>query len=212
MTMLAPGFDAHFRNDLDTLFRWRRDVRHFLPRALPAGLLDTLFDTANRAPSVGLSQPWRFVTVDGTARRAAIRDDFLRCNADGLSVQPDDRSASYARLKLAALEEAPCHLAVFVDRDPAQGHGLGRHTMPETIGYSAVMAIHTLWLAACAAGLGLGWVSILDPVRVRTVLELPDDWRLIGYLCLGYPTIDADTPELEREGWEHRRPPAIVRR
>ena len=84
--------------------------------------------------------------------------------------------------------------------------------MPETIGYSAVIAIHTLWLAACAAGLGLGWVSILDPDRVRAALDLPADWRLVGYLCLGYPAFDADTPELEREGWDHRRPPAIIGR
>ena len=212
MTLLAPGFDPAFRDELDALFRWRRDVRHFLPRVLPAGMLDTLLATANRAPSVGLSQPWRFVTVDDPDRRAAIRADFRRCNADALAAQPGDRTAIYARLKLAALDEAPCHLAVFVDPDPAQGHGLGRHTMPETIGYSAVIAIHTLWLAACAAGLGLGWVSILDPDRVRGLLDLPGDWRLIGYLCLGYPAIDADTPELEREGWEQRRPAAVLGR
>ena len=212
MTAPLPGFEASFRDDLDALFRWRRDVRHFLPRVLPEGLLDTLLQTANRAPSVGLSQPWRFVIVEDSARRTAIRADFLHCNADALAAQPGDRSATYARLKLAALDEAPCHLAVFVDPDPAQGHGLGRRTMPETIGYSAVIAIHTLWLAACAAGLGLGWVSILDPDRVRRALALPDDWRLVGYLCLGYPAYDADTPELEREGWDHRRPPSIVGR
>ena len=212
MTTLVPDFAPAFRDDLDLLFRWRRDVRHFRPHALPAGLLDRLIDTANRAPSVGLSQPWRFVTVDDAARRVAVRDEFLRCNADALAAQADDRSATYARLKLAALGEAPCQLAVFVDPDPAQGHGLGRHTMPETIGYSAVIAIHTLWLAACAAGLGLGWVSILDPDRTRAALEVPDSWRLIGYLCLGYPAIEADTPELEREGWEHRRAPTVIRR
>ena len=210
--MLAPAFDAAFRDELDALFRWRRDVRHFLPRALPAGLLDALLDTANRAPSVGLSQPWRFVRVDDADRRAAIRANFLACNADALALQADDRSATYARLKLAALDEAPCHLAVFVDPDPLQGHGLGRHTMPETVGYSAVTAIHTLWLAACAAGLGLGWVSILDPDGVRDTLDLPGAWRLIGYVCLGYAAMDADTPELEREGWERRRGPAVIER
>ncbi|WP_375395865.1 5,6-dimethylbenzimidazole synthase [uncultured Sphingomonas sp.] len=212
MTVLAPSFDPGFRDELDRLFRWRRDVRHFLPRALPEGTVDALLDTANRAPSVGLSQPWRFVLVDIPTARAAIRAEFLRCNAEALAAQSDDRTASYARLKLAALDEAPCQIAVFVDPDPAQGHGLGRLTMPETIGYSAVMAIHTLWLAACAAGLGLGWVSILDPDRVRAALDLPQDWRLVGYLCLGYPAMDADTPELEREGWDHRRPPAIILR
>jgi len=86
--------------------------------------------------------------------------------------------------------------------------------MPEMIEYSAVMAIHTLWLAARAQGLGLGWVSILDPARVAAILEVPPAWRFIGYLCLGYPQGEDDVPALERAGWEERRPAAefIVRR
>ena len=87
-----------------------------------------------------------------------------------------------------------------------QGQGLGRRTMPEMIEYSAVMAIHTLWLVARAEGLGLGWVSILDPARVAHILDVPPVWRCIGYFCLGYPERDEPSPELEREGWEKRRP------
>lgn len=76
--------------------------------------------------------------------------------------------------------------------------------MPETAAYSAVMAVHTLWLAARAEGLGLGWVSILDPAMVTKVLTVPDAWTFIGYLCLGYPQADAEVPELQRAGWEQR--------
>ena len=77
--------------------------------------------------------------------------------------------------------------------------------MPETTAYSAVMAIHTLWLAARAAGLGLGWVSILDPATISIALDVPLDWTFIGYFCLGYPMADHDHPDLERAGWEQRR-------
>ena len=80
--------------------------------------------------------------------------------------------------------------------------------MPETIDYSAVMAIHTIWLAARAEGLGLGWVSILDPARMAEILDVPRGWTFVGYLCLGYPSGDHDTPELEREGWDARGPQA----
>ncbi len=200
----APIFAPAFQADLDTLFRWRRDVRHFRRAALPAGLLDRLLDTANAAPSVGLSQPWRFVTVDDPARRAAVRADFAACNAAALTMQDGAKAATYARLKLAGLEQAPCQVAVFVDPDPAQGHGLGRRTMPESVAYSAVIAIHTLWLAARAQGIGLGWVSILDPSHIRSILDVPEAWDLVAYLCIGYPETDAVTPELEREGWETR--------
>lgn len=210
----APAFDDAFRAQLLDLFRWRRDVRRFRPDPLPAALLDELLEAACLAPSVGLSEPWRFVTVEKPARRAAVRANFEACNAEALAHQHAGRAAPYARLKLAGLDEAPCHLAVFAEPDPEQGHGLGRQTMPETVAYSAVMAVHTLWLAARAAGLGLGWVSILDPEVVAAALDVPTGWRLVGYFCLGYPRADSDVPELEWAGWERRRTAAarLVRR
>lgn len=210
--MAGPFFDDAFRVQLLDLFRWRRDVRHFRPEPLAPGLLDQLIGVADLAPSVGLSKPWRFVTVDDPARQAVVRESFLASNAAALADQPAGRATLYARLKLAGLDEAPCHLAVFAVPDPAQGGGLGRRTMPETVAYSAVMAVHTLWLAARAAGLGLGWVSILDPARVHAALDVPADWSLIGYFCLGYPTAEDDTPELERAGWERREATPVLRR
>jgi 5,6-dimethylbenzimidazole synthase len=200
------GFDEAFRARLGELIAWRRDVRHFRRDALPAGTIERLVDLAGQAPSVGLSQPWRFVLVEDAGRRAAVRANFAACNQAALAAQTADRAALYARLKLAGLEEAPVHLAVFAEPAPTQGHGLGRSTMPETTEYSTVTAIHTLWLAARAEGLGLGWISILDPAAITTILEVPAAWRLIGYLCLGYPEHEDNVPELERSGWERRRP------
>jgi 5,6-dimethylbenzimidazole synthase len=207
----APAFDQEFRAKLSELFAWRRDVRHFRREPPPASLVDALLETAALAPSVGLSQPWRFVTVEDPSRRAAMRGNFTRCNAEALAGHGTKQAADYARLKLAGLDEAPCHLAVFAEPEPEQGHGLGRRTMRETTAYSAVMAIHTLWLAARAAGLGLGWVSILDPVAVSAALDLPVHWTFIGYLCLGYPACEAEVPELESCGWEWRRPAQSTR-
>ncbi|HWL83686.1 MAG TPA: 5,6-dimethylbenzimidazole synthase [Roseomonas sp.] len=209
--MPAPEFDEAFRRQLQALFAWRRDVRHFRPDPVPEALLGRLLETAALAPSVGLSQPWRFVTVDDPARRSAVRESFLACNAAALTGQESERAALYARLKLEGLDQAPCQFAVCVEPDPEQGHGLGRATMPETVAYSAVMALHTLWLAARAEGLGLGWVSILQPETVLAALEVPASWRLIGYFCLGWPQQVEARPELEREGWEHRRSAAALR-
>jgi 5,6-dimethylbenzimidazole synthase len=200
------AFDDIFREKLRTLILWRRDVRHFRRDPLPAGTLEHLLELASLAPSVGLSQPWRFVLVAEGPRRAAMRENFRAANATALSAYAGERAQHYARLKLAGLEEAPVQLAVFADRGTAQGHGLGRRTMPEMAEYSAVMAIHTLWLAARAEGLGLGWVSILDPAEVARALETPPDWIFLGYFCLGYPQHEDVAPELEREGWEQRRP------
>ncbi len=199
-------FDDAFRARLHDLFVWRRDVRRFRAKPLPPGALDRLIDVACLSPSVGLSQPWRFVTVDDPLRRRAVRDEFSACNAEALAGFTGDLASRYAGLKLAGLKEAPSHLAVFADRTTEEGHGLGRRTMPEMIEYSVVAAVSTMWLAARAEGIGMGWVSILDPSRIKVILDVPELWRFIGYFCLGYPETDNDSPELERAGWERRQP------
>ncbi len=201
-----PAFDDAFRDRLDMLFAWRRDVRCFRTTPLEEETVQALLATACRAPSVGLSQPWRLVRVREAGRRAALRALFETANAEALAQQPGERAGLYARLKLAGLDDAPEHLAVFVEPDPATGHGLGRATMPETVAYSAVLAIHTLWLAAAARGIGVGWVSILDPQAVSAALDVPARWQLVGYLCIGYPAEASPVPELERAGWERRLP------
>lgn len=203
-----PEFDDTFRARLRELLTWRRDVRRFRRDALPRGTLERLIELACLAPSVGLSQPWRFVIVDTPACRAAIRANFETCNAKALAAQSGQRAAGYARLKLAGLDDAPGHLAVFADPATTRGHGLGRHTMPEMIEYSAVTAVHTIWLAARAEGIGMGWISILDPAAVADILDVPATWKFIGYLCLGFPQTEDDIPDLERAGWERRYPAA----
>ncbi len=210
MTGPLTAFDETFRARLRDLFVWRRDVRRFRRDQLPSGTVEAFIELACLAPSVGLSQPWRFVIIDDEKIRAAIRQNFAICNAAALAAQSTDRAALYARLKLAGLEEAPSHLAVFADRTTVQGHGLGRLTMPEMIEYSAVTAVHTIWLAARAQGVGMGWVSILDPKTVAALLDVPAEWKFIGYFCLGYPASDDTTPELEQMGWEARLIPSSV--
>ena len=197
-------FDDAFRAQLRDLLIWRRDVRRFRTEALPPGTIERLIDLACLAPSVGLSQPWRFVIVDDPARRRAVLEDFSSCNADALKSYADDLAAGYAKLKLAGLEEAPSQVAVFAEPATETGHGLGCRTMPEMVEYSVVAAIHTMWLAARAEGIAMGWLSILTPGHINKVLEVPETWRLLGYFCLGYPQAESDAPELERAGWERR--------
>src|ERR1700689_1913545 len=210
ITPPSTGFDSAFRARLRDLLLWRRDVRRFRRDPLPNGALESLIELACLAPSVGLSQPWRFVIVEDAGTRAAVRKNFADCNAQALAAQAPQRAGLYARLKLGGLEEAPAQFAVFADRSTGQGHGLGRHTMPEMIEYSAVTAVHTIWLAARAQGIGMGWVSILDPKAVATILNVPAEWKFIGYFCLGYPQADDTIPELEQSGWERRSVPSSV--
>jgi 5,6-dimethylbenzimidazole synthase len=202
--MTEHTFGQAFRDEFEELLAWRRDVRHFKTDPVPAELVEHLLDLTSLAPSVGNAQPWRFVSVDDPARRAAIIENFSQANAAALSHYDGERAELYARLKLAGLREAPRHFAVFCDETTAQGAGLGRLTMPETLRYSTVLAIHTLWLAARARGLGLGWVSIIDPAQATATLDVPASWRFVAYLCLGFPAGDHIEPELQRKGWQSR--------
>jgi len=202
--MNGPDFGPAFEQEFIELLAWRRDVRHFRTDPIPADLVEHLLDLTSLAPSVGNAQPWRFVSVDDPARRAAIIANFEQANADALGNYAGEKARLYASLKLAGLKQAPRHFAVFCDETTEQGAGLGRMTMPETLRYSTVLAIHTLWLAARARGLGLGWVSIIDPPAAKASLDVPEAWSFVAYLCLGYPEDAQIEPELQRRGWQAR--------
>ncbi len=199
---------------LHELLRWRRDVRSFATDPLPEATIARLLDTACLAPSVGLSQPWRFVLVESPVRRQAMIAEFEHCNALAAASYPDAQGEAYRLLKLSGMREAPVHLAVCCDLATPVGRGLGRQTMPQTLRDSVVCAIHTLWLAAEAEGIGVGWVSILRPEQATQILDLPENWDLVGYLNIGWPAVRSTIPELERQGWETRNPAqsATVRR
>lgn len=209
--MLTPAFKTDaFRQGFAELLRWRRDVRRFRAEPVPPALVTRLLEAAMLAPSVGLSQPWRFLLVQSPARRAAIRAEFEACNAAAAHIYVGEQAARYAALKLEGLREAPVHLAVCVAGAPEAGHGLGRQTQPETLRDSVVCAIHTLWLAARVEGLGMGWISILRPAVVEALLDVPPGSRLVAYLVLGWPEAEDDEPELARVGWEQRRSLPLV--
>lgn len=195
-------FQAADVERLITLLRWRRDVRHFRPDPVPEPLIARLEQAMTLAPSVGNSRPWRVMRVEDARLRAEVRDDFLRCNEAAAASYDGARRDSYQALKLAGLDHAPVQLAVFCAADPAQGHGLGRQTMPATLEQSVSMAVFALWLAARAQNLGVGMVSILDPARIEALLEVPEDWRFVAWLCIGWPEFQDDTPLLHRSGWQ----------
>lgn len=203
--MAPPRFGPAFRQQLYELFLWRRDVRRFRPDAIPADILTEVLRAAILAPSVGLSEPWRFVLVEAPQVRLQVRQSFLSANQEALSGYDGERARLYASLKLEGLDQAPVQLAVYCDTQTAQGSGLGQRTMPETITYSVVASIQTLWLAARAYGVGVGWVSILEPVHVTAALQVPVSWKLVAYLCLGYPAEESRQPTLAEAGWEQRR-------
>jgi 5,6-dimethylbenzimidazole synthase len=202
---VSPAFGEAERNAIYRVIRARRDVRRgFLPEPLPDALLTRLLSAAHDAPSVGLMQPSRFVVIRSLEIRQRIHSVFQQANQQALKKYEGARRDQYADLKLEGILEAPQNLCILCDAESAQGHGLGRQTMPQTAVYSTVCAVQNLWLAARAEGVGVGWVSILEPDALRSVLGIPAHIEPVAYLCLGYVDTFGNEPELERVGWERR--------
>ena len=201
----APDFDPNFRSKLEDLFWWRRDFRRLQTAPLPSDAAEKLIEAVCLAPSVGLSESWRFVVVASKTPRRAMRGNYERANAIALRGYEGDDARLYASLKLSGMDDAPLQLAVFTDQETDQGRRLGRETMPETLTYSTVAAVHSLWLAALAEGIGVGWVSILETDSLNETLDVPAVWHFVVYLCVGYPRDVEDRPSLKTAGCESRR-------
>lgn len=189
-------------SDLLTLMRWRRDVRHFTDTPVSGDLIASLQQAMALAPSVGNARPWRVIRTDSADLRQAVHALFARANAAAMAAQPPARHDAYRALKLEGLAAAPVQLAVFTETEPAAGHGLGRHSMPQTLEQSTAMAIQNLNLAARALGLGVGMLSILDPQGMEALYAVPPSWRFTLYLCIGWPQFEDDLPLLHRNGWQ----------
>jgi nicotinate-nucleotide--dimethylbenzimidazole phosphoribosyltransferase len=193
--------------DRDGLYRAifaRRDVRRFRPDPIGADLLRRLLEAAHAAPSVGHSQPWRFVVVtDASTRdRAALMADRERL-AQAAQLTPE-AGRHLLDLQLEGIREAPVGIVVCCDRRAPAAGVLGRRTFQDADLWSCACAIQNLWLAARAEGLGMGWVTLFDPAELATLLALPDGVVPLGWLCLGWPDERPPDPGLERAGWSKR--------
>ena len=188
----------------------RRDVRRFRADPVSDEILAAVLAAGHAAPSVGHSQPWRFIVVRDPAVRAsaAVMADRARL-AQARQLDPD--SARHLRsLQLEGIREAPVGVVVCCDRRARPAGVLGRATFPDTDLWSCACAIENIWLTARAHGLGLGWVTLFEPAELAALLHLPDGVVTLGWLCLGWPDERPPAPGLERHGWSRRLPLADV--
>ncbi|MDP9431074.1 MAG: 5,6-dimethylbenzimidazole synthase [Actinomycetota bacterium] len=204
------AMDPAVRDGLQEVIGARRDVRRFRPDPVPGDVLERVLAAAHAAPSVGHSQPWRFLVVqDPEIRdRAAVLTDRERLR-QAAQLQPD-AARRLLDLQLEGVREAPLGVVVCCDRRTPAAGVLGRATFPDADLWSCAAAIQNLWLAARAEGLGLGWVTLFRPEELAGLLGLPDGVVTLGWLCLGWPDERPPAPGLERAGWSRRLPLADV--
>jgi 5,6-dimethylbenzimidazole synthase len=190
----------------DAIYK-RRDVRgHFRPDPIPDPLLLKLLDAAHHTGSVGFMQPWSFIVIRSAQMKGRVKGLFEEANEAAGKVFEGEKRQLYSQLKLEGIVDAPLNVCFTCDSTRGGKHVLGRHTIPETDVYSTCCAVQTFWLAARAEGIGVGWVSIFDPIKLRQVLEIPSHVIPVAYLCVGYVAEFAPRPELETAGWRARLP------
>lgn len=184
-------------------------MRHFLPTPIAPELLTKLLQAAHHAPSVGLMQPWRFIRISDSNVRQAIytqvnEERTLTAQAIG-EYEDSERMAEFMRLKVEGVLECG-ELLVATLCDHREQHIFGRRTLPEMDMASVSCAIQNMWLAARAEGIGMGWVSIFDPIKLAELLNIPDGAKPIAILCLGYVNSFYKAPMLVEEGWVTEKP------
>lgn len=202
----AWAFPEEARSAFYDVVAGRRDIRRFRPDPVDREILDRVLAAAHSAPSVGHSQPWRFIVVTepATRERAARMADEQRLR-QARQMEPDS-ARRLLDLQLEGIREAPLGVVVACDRRTPAAGVLGRATFPDADLWSCACAIENLWLAARAEGLGLGWVTLFDPDDLAGLLRLPGGVVTLGWLCLGWPDERPPEPGLERAGWSRRQP------
>ena len=204
---VPASFTEAERAAIQKVMRDRRDVRRFRPLPVPDEVLRRILEMAHLAPSVGFMQPWNFIVITAPEVRQQVKAVFEQVNArEAARIDDAERKKLYTQLTLEGILEAGLNLAVTCDTRRDEPFVLGRAPMPQTDLYSTCLAIENLWLAARAEGVGVGWVSILDPAAIERLLQLPAGVRLVAYLCIGYPIEFRPRPMLEEVGWKQRQP------
>ena len=190
-------------NELLALMLSRRDVRgnSFTNQAIEKEKLDLILQSALAAPSVGYSQPWEFVLINDEAVKEEVFLNFEEENTKAKGTFKDREL--YQALKLEGIKEAPLNIAVLFksDKEPV----LGTTSMEKMGEYSVVCAIQNMWLMARSLDIGIGWVSILNEQKVLRTLNVPQDRKLIAYLCVGYVKEFKKEPELKTLEWEKEK-------
>lgn len=200
------AFEPEAIASLDDVIAGRRDIRRFRSDGVPEHLLTEVLTAGHQAPSVGHSQPWRFIVVSDPAIRDRAAHLADRARLDQAALLTNDRAARMLDLKLEGLREAPVGVVIVCDRRTPASGVLGRATFPDADLWSCACAIENMWLAARARGLGMGWVTLFDPAELAGLLELPDDVVPMGWMCLGWPDERPPSPGLERAAWSRRMP------
>ncbi|XPF96210.1 5,6-dimethylbenzimidazole synthase [Colwellia sp. RE-S-Sl-9] len=202
---MSKEFTPEDTHIIKEIMQYRRDVRgnRFTDKNVPSEVIDQILEAALYAPSVGYSQPWQFIVIDDQNIKQKVFNSFTEENNHAKTLFSGKKKQSYAQLKLEGILESPINIAVFYQ--PSEKTILGQTSMSDMGRFSVVCAIQNMWLMARSLNVGVGWVSIVDPKKVKAAVNAPKNSELIAYLCVGYVNEFLDEPELKTKKWEEEK-------
>ena len=136
------------------IMKARRDVRgnKFIQQEVEQEKLHMILEAGMTAPSVGYSQPWKFVVIKDEDIKKSILENFEEENTKAKEIFQDKEL--YTQLKLEGIQEAPLNIAVLYEAN--EENILGMTSMKKMGEYSVVCAIQNMWLMARTLNIGLG--------------------------------------------------------
>jgi nitroreductase len=170
------------------LTQQRRSVRGYRDKPVEAETLDYIFETARIAPSACNKQPWRFVVVTDSKKRAAI------CKKGMGAPVPNPWAIT-----------APVIIALCVGYSPVI-HTAGK--LLKGVDYrllDAGIAGEHLCLAAAEQGLGTCWIGWFKPRIIKRILEIPRGTKPVSLITLGYPAEEVEHDDKKRLEMEQIR-------
>ena len=146
--------------DLMQAIRARRSIRNFLDKSVEEELLLAVLEAGRLAPSARNMQDWRFIVVRDAARRSLLAG--------------------------AARDQQ------FVGQAPVVIAACGTSDLVMTCGQPAyvidvAIALDHMTLAAASLGLGTCWIGAFYEDKVKEILGVPPEIRVVALLPLGYP-------------------------
>ena len=160
--------------ELFEAIRTRRSIRKYLDRPVEEEKLRAVLDAVRMAPTWANMQCWRLVVVTDKA----TKEKFSELSYVESFFAPKGYKANPSK---KALAEAPVDIVLCAD--PAQSGVLWGQAYYLA---DAGIAAQTLMLAAWAQGLGTVFVGVYDEEKIKSLLHIPADIRVVGIFPLGY--------------------------
>ena len=106
---------------LNSIIKHRRDVRgnRFLDKKISKKKIKKILKAGLHAPSVGYSQPWKFVIIKSKRKREKIYKNFKK---EFKKSKKYFKNPLYTKLKLEGILESPLNIAVFYKKQNKTEH------------------------------------------------------------------------------------------